>query len=118
MTTSLEGRDRAADPTLRTATRRRLVAAALALMVGLWFAVITWPETPGVYVWLAAPLLLCVLAVSAGRRGAKAEGWVYLGALAVLTLLSLASFGLFLTPSLLLLLAAQSAGPSHGRSQR
>lgn len=85
----------------------RVAAAIWVAFVGVWFAVITWPESSGVYVWLAAPLLLSVLSIAAARRASRAEGWLYIAVFLVVTILSLASFGMFLIPALLALVVAQ-----------
>lgn len=93
----------------------RVAAAVWASLVGAWFAVITWPESGGVYVWLAAPLGLCLLSLAAAQRDAsKVEGWLYVAALGVVAVLSLASFGMFLIPALVALIVAQSL-PVAGR---
>lgn len=92
----------------------RAAAAVWVTLIGVWFAVITWPESGGVYVWLAAPLVICLLSLSAAHRGAtRTEGWLYVGALFALTVVSLASFGMFLIPSLIALIVAQALEPKR-----
>jgi len=111
------------EPAVETPGRRRKLglwirgaAAAWVTVVGLWFAVITWPESAGVYLWLAAPLVICLLSLAAARRDAsRIEGWLYVAALAVVAALALASFGMFLIPALIALIVAQSL-PSSQRS--
>jgi len=72
----------------------RAAAAVWVTVVGLWFAVITWPESAGVYLWLATPLVICLLSLAAARRNAsRIEGWLYVAALAVLAALALAIVG-------------------------
>lgn len=110
-----------AEPLVEVPTKRRqgalwtgIGAAAWVTLVGVWFAVITWPESATVYLWLAAPLVICLLSLSATRRGAsKTERWLYVAALAMLTLVSLASFGMFLVPALIALIVAQTLTPGN-----
>lgn len=76
--------------------------------MAVWVAFITWPESGGVYIWLAVPPSLCVLSLAAAQRGAsKTEGWFYIAVLGVVTVVALASFGMFLIPALIALIVAQ-----------